>query len=829
MSSPVEEQRADVRPDRGGVPARRAMARWAWRLFRREWRQQLLVLALITIAVMATILGAAIGTNTPPPGNETFGTAGYLATLPGSDPHLAADLKKITTRFSPAEVIENESLTTGSVNPIELRAQNPNGPYLRQRLALVSGHYPTGTSQVALTSQVAALYNVGIGDLWRGGGRSWRVVGMVEDPDNLLDQFALVAPGQLRSPSSVNVLFDASQAQVAAFSFPHDATYETPPPGASGISPAIVVLVLAIFGLLFVGLVAVAGFTVLAQRRLRALGMVSALGATDRHVRLVMVANGAVVGALATLVGAVIGFALWFAYAPHLQATAGHRIDQFDLPWWSIGTAMGLSVVTAVRAARRPARVVARIPVVLALSGRPANPRPAHRTAVPGVVLLGVGAYLLAYAGGWGGNTRSDLVHLLSGLVTIVLGTLFVGPPCLTALAALGRRAPIAVRLALRDLARYRTRSGAALSAISFTVLVAVFICVVAGARYSNAVDYFAPNLPSNQLVVYTPVGAAVAGLTQNLCAPTNEQMASGSELRRDQSTVNAIAASLNSKNVLTLDTASGPLLQTTNGGTDVGEPYVATPAVLAHYGISPSEISPVATLLTSRVGLAGTSALQLPFRCSSANSCPRSSCIANPSIQTVSSLPAYKSDPDLLLTAYAVHKLGLHLSTVAWLIQVPHALTAAEINSARQKAAAVGLTIETKNGNPSLAELDNWATTAAILLVLGVLAMTVGLVRSETAGDLRVLAATGAGSRIRRTITGATAGALGLLGAVVGTSVAYLAAVCYFRSQLGERLSHVPVLDLLLIIVGLPVAAAVGGFLLAGREPSAIAHQPLE
>ena len=367
-------------------------------------------------------------------------------------------------------------------------------------------------------------------------------------------------------------------------------------------------------------------------------------------------------------------------------------------------------------------------------------------------------------------------------------------------MAALGRRAPIAVRLALRDLARYRTRSGAALSAISFTVLVAVFICVVAGARYSNAVDYFAPNLPSNQLVIYTPVGAAAAGLTQDLCAPTNEQIASGSELRRDQSTVNAIAASLNSKNVLALDTASGPLLQTTNGGTDVGEPYVATPAVLAHYGISPSEISPIVTLLTSRVGLAGTSALQLPFGCSFANSCPRSSCVANPSIQTVSSLPAYKSDPDLLLTAYGVHKLGLHLSTTAWLIQ-----------------------------NPSLSELDNWATTAAILLALGVLAMTVGLVRSETAGDLRVLTATGAGSRIRRTITGATAGALGLLGAVVGTSVAYLAAVCYFRSQLDERLSHVPVLDLVLIVVGLPVAAAIGGFLLAAREPSAISHRSLE
>ena len=31
------------RPGNGGVAARRAVVRWAWRLFRREWRQQLLV------------------------------------------------------------------------------------------------------------------------------------------------------------------------------------------------------------------------------------------------------------------------------------------------------------------------------------------------------------------------------------------------------------------------------------------------------------------------------------------------------------------------------------------------------------------------------------------------------------------------------------------------------------------------------------------------------------------------------------------------------------------------------------------------------------------
>jgi hypothetical protein len=38
-----------------------------------------------------------------------------------------------------------------------------------------------------------------------------------------------------------------------------------------------------------------------------------------------------------------------------------------------------------------------------------------------------------------------------------------------------------------------------------------------------------------------------------------------------------------------------------------------------------------------------------------------------------------------------------------------------------------------------------------------------------------------------------------------------------------------VPTTSLLFILVGMPLAAAVAGWLLAGREPDAIAHQPLE
>jgi putative ABC transport system permease protein len=101
---------------------------------------------------------------------------------------------------------------------------------------------------------------------------------------------------------------------------------------------------------------------------------------------------------------------------------------------------------------------------------------------------------------------------------------------------------------------------------------------------------------------------------------------------------------------------------------------------------------------------------------------------------------------------------------------------------------------------------------------------MTVGLIRSESAGDLRTLTATGATSRIRRTLTAATAGALALLGALLGVAGAYLVLAATYLNDL-SYLSRIPTLSLVLIVVGVPLAATAAGWLLAGREPPAIAR----
>ena len=111
--------------------------------------------------------------------------------------------------------------------------------------------------------------------------------------------------------------------------------------------------------------------------------------------------------------------------------------------------------------------------------------------------------------------------------------------------------------------------------------------------------------------------------------------------------------------------------------------------------------------------------------------------------------------------------------------------------------------------------------------MALGVLAMTVGLIRSETAADLRTLTAAGASSATRRTLNAASAGALALLGGILGTAAAYLALIAWHWHDV-SYLNPPPYADLAVLILGLPVAAITGAWLL-GRTPTSIARRSLE
>ena len=469
-----------ARRNNGGAPARRAVSRWAWRLFRREWRQQFLVLSLIVVAVGATVVGAAVAVDSEVPANAGFGTATDMATFTSAGPQMASQLARKRARYGRADVIENESRPIpGSVGTYQLRAQDPNGRFGQPMLSLLSGHYPAAPDETALTPSLASGLGLKVGDAWPQVNHQQllRVVGLVQDPENFEDQFALVVPGQVTSASEVTVLFDAPGVPPQRIG----PNVQTPASSAkTNPLPPIVIGGGLTMGMLLIGLVSVGGFTVLAQRRLRSFGVLASLGATEENISLVVKANGAVVGAVGAIVGAAVGLLAWLAYRPTFQATAHRSIPWTAVPWPAVAGAMVLAVLAAYLSASRPARAVARVPVLAALSGRPDPPPRVHRSALPGLACL-VAAFLVIGYGGSRNTSGGGALETVLGLALLVPAVILLAPFCLSLLGRAGRVAPVTVRMAWRDLARYRARSGSALAAISLGVLIAVIICVVAG------------------------------------------------------------------------------------------------------------------------------------------------------------------------------------------------------------------------------------------------------------------------------------------------------------------------------------------------------------
>ena len=827
----------------GGIAARRAVIRWAWRMFRREWRQQILVTALLTVAVTASIGSVTVAYNAGAVDDAEFGSASDLLRFDGSDPRaLEAGLDSARDWFGTTEVIGYRSFAVpGSLETVEFRAQDTDGAFGSTLLALRRGSFPVGPRQVAVTDGVAELLALELGETLALDGRRRTVVGIVENPTHLSDEFALVSPATAGAPESVTVLVDADAGSLDAYRRDVEPGSRTAWAGSASrgrngqATGTLAMFSVATVFLLLASLVAAAGFAVIAQRRLRQLGMLAAIGATSKHLRLVLLANGSVVGGIGAVLGTVVGLAIWFALLPTLETAFDHRIDPLSLPWALLGGVGLVAVLGATAAAWWPGRAVARVPVTLALSARPPKPKPAHRSAVLAAVLIAGGIASLAF------SDRTTRPLIVAGLIATILGTLLLGPLAIRSLARGAGYAPIAPRLALRDLARYQARAGAALAAITLALGITAAVVVTAAAEEKEHDDRMAvapPNLTDRQIRVYL-------GRTQDpQLIPTPIQ--TPAQLTRGAERVRQLAAGLDQAAVIPLwkplqpgippmVTFDGERARVAVGLVRKVTPkafhlasglYVATPPLLRHLGIDPATVAPTADFLVDPtvptdelVILSLQDRKQLP--------------VAN--VQRVDSRQVLgageesnASLPSSFVTLDGLRRRGWKQVPAGWLVESQAPLTSDQIADARALAAEAGLTIEVQHESTSLGTPMAIAIAAGAFLALAILAMTVGLIRSESAGDLRTLTATGATGRIRRTLTASTAGALALLGALLGVAGAYLALAATYHDDL-DYLGRVPVVPLVLIVVGVPLTAAAAGWLLAGREPPAIARPVID
>jgi putative ABC transport system permease protein len=432
-------------------------------------------------------LGFAVAQVSSAPAERT--TEQLLALLPAGSTAIRDQLGSLTVH------------TASGVGTLDAQMLDYADPLARGILRPLSGRPPAGADEVALTPRAVSRLGAGVGDSIRlADGRALQVVGTVEDPAKtraaviVLPQGALpasalggaAAPGSSRwlvatpGPVTWDQVKQLNTHGVVALS--RYVMAHPPPPAElypglrldNGPTLGIAVLV---GGLALLEIVLLAGpaFAVGARRRRRDLALVAAAGGTPAQLRRIVLADGVVLGAVAAVTGLAVGIAVAAAGRPLIEEyLARSRSGAFRVYPMALAAVAAAAVLTGLLAALVPAWIASRQDVVAALAGRRGITRSRRRWLVLGVGLTAAGAALAA-AGAW----LINATLILTGLVVAELGLVLCTPAIVGLVARLGRRLPLAPRIALRDTARNRTAAAPAISAVMAAVVGSLAVGVV--------------------------------------------------------------------------------------------------------------------------------------------------------------------------------------------------------------------------------------------------------------------------------------------------------------------------------------------------------------
>ena len=456
--------RATIRAGGRRPAARRAVVRWAWRMFRREWRQQILVLVAAhgrgrggRVAGVTAAYNLAASAAPPSSARPSCDRSGSTSTTP---PRSRTTLDAAADRVRPGrrDRPHRPCRCPARSSAVEVRAQDPDGPVRRtDARAAATGRYPTAPTRSRSPTAAAPSSAVGVGDRSgsAGGPPTSSASSRTRRPD---DEFALIAPSAALRADAVTVLVRSRTGAVGppstraatqhrAGTAPRTRPRQSPRSSASAWSSLLVCLVAA------------AGFVVVAQRGSRQLGHAR----RDRRDRAAPPPGGAGQRRHRRRGRRVVGVAGSAARLDRgraaVESVANHRIDRFDLPWALIAATSRSPSSTATAAAWWPARVSAAPPSPTpSRDARP--PRPARPSAI-----VAIGCIVAGTAGLASGidtvHDEGNPVLVLPSILLLVMGRAADQPRGHRRTGRLSCRGPpVATRLALRDLGRYRARFG---------------------------------------------------------------------------------------------------------------------------------------------------------------------------------------------------------------------------------------------------------------------------------------------------------------------------------------------------------------------------------
>jgi putative ABC transport system permease protein len=415
--------------------------------------------------------------------------------------------------------------TAAGTGSLATRTLDYAQPLARGILLPLSGRAPRAGDEVALTPAAASRIGAGLGGtVRRATGRgSFRVVGIVEDPSDLLAGTIVtstawsVAPAEQQGSSTgdptwlvdtpspltwsqVKQLNTHGVVALSRYVLAHPPSRaERYPEFADepGFTRGVPTLV---GGLALLEIVLLAGpaFAVGARRRQRDLALVAAAGGTPAHLRRIVLADGVVLGVLAAAGGVGIGILCAAAGRPLIEQHLVHaRSGGFRVFPLALAALAGLAVVTGVLAALVPAWIASRQDVVTALAGRRGITRSRRRWVVVSVVLVAAGAAVVAV-----GARRVEATTILAGLAVVELGLVLGTPAFVGLVARIGGFLPLAPRIALRETARNRTAAAPAISAVMAAVVGSLAVGVLFTANAQRGRDDYRSIMRPGQVVL---------------------------------------------------------------------------------------------------------------------------------------------------------------------------------------------------------------------------------------------------------------------------------------------------------------------------------------
>ncbi|MFE9951959.1 ABC transporter permease [Streptomyces sp. NPDC005531] len=245
---------------------------------------------------------------------------------------------------------------------------------------------------------------------------------------------------------------------------------------------------------LFVGIFLIANtFTMLVAQRTRELALLRAVGASRRQVKRSVLLEAAVVGALASVIGFLLGIGLATGLRSAMSLIGGKiPAGPLVISPVAVGAALGVGVLITVLAAWLPARRAAKIAPVAAMSSVHAVATTKSlvvRNSIGGVLtLLGAAGIVAGAAAGSDGRTIIGVGAFVALIGVIVLIPLLSRPVIALVRPLLQKLFGVSGKLAAQNAVRNPRRTGATASALAIGLTLVTGISVL-GVTLGQAVD----------------------------------------------------------------------------------------------------------------------------------------------------------------------------------------------------------------------------------------------------------------------------------------------------------------------------------------------------